>query len=127
MKTDVLKNVELLAPAGTLEKLKWAVAYGADAVYFGLEFGSLRSFAGNLTLQEAEEGLRYLHQRGKKGYVTLNIYPFSDEFERLVGLAETLDEMGADAFIVADLGVSGGTAGKEISGRIAHQHAGQHH
>ena len=96
---------ELLAPAGTLEKLKWAVAYGADAVYFGLEFGSLRNFAGNLTLAEAEEGLRYLHARGKKGYVTLNIYPFSDEFERLIGLAQTLDRMGADAFIVADLGL----------------------
>lgn len=105
MKTETMKNVELLAPAGTLEKLKWAVAYGADAVYFGLEFGSLRSFAGNLTIKEAEEGLQYLHQRGKKGYVTLNIYPFSDEFERMIGLAETLDEMGADAFIVADLGV----------------------
>ena len=99
------KNVELLAPAGTLEKLKWAVAYGADAVYFGLEFGSLRSFAGNLTLDEAEEGLRYLHARGKKGYITLNIYPFSDEFERLIGLAQTLDRMGADAFIVADIGL----------------------
>jgi putative protease len=75
---------ELLAPAGTLEKLKWAVAYGADAVYFGAEFGSLRSFAG---------------------YVTLNIYPFSDEYEKLTTLAQQLDEMGADAFIVADMGV----------------------
>ena len=105
MTIDALKNVELLAPAGTLEKLKWAVAYGADAVYFGLEFGSLRSFAGNLIFYQAEDGIRYLHQRGKKGYVTLNIYPFSDEVERLVGLAKRLDEMGADAFIVADLGV----------------------
>lgn len=98
-------TIELLAPAGTLDKLKWAVAFGADAVYFGLEFGSLRSFAGNLTLDEAEEGLRYLHARGKKGYVALNIYPFSEEFERLIGLAETLDGMGADAFIVSDLGL----------------------
>lgn len=96
---------ELLAPAGTLEKLKWAVAYGADAVYFGLEFGSLRNFAGNFTLEEAKEGLDYLHKRGKKGYVTLNIYPFSDEVERLTETARTLDAMGADAFIVADLGV----------------------
>jgi putative protease len=96
---------KLLAPAGTLEKLQWAVAYGADAVYFGLEFGSLRSFAGNLTLDEAEAGLCYLHARGKKGYVTLNIYPFSDEIERLTELARTLDDMGADGFIIADLGV----------------------
>jgi putative protease len=98
-------NVELLAPAGTLEKLKWAVAYGADAVYFGLEFGSLRSFAGNFTLEQAEQGLRYLHNHGKKGYITLNIYPFSNEIDRLVALAKTLDQMGADAFIVADLGL----------------------
>ena len=96
---------ELLAPAGTLEKLKWAVAYGADAVYFGAEFGSLRSFAGNFTLDDAQTGLDHLHERGKKGYVTLNIYPFSDEYEKLTTLAQQLDEMGADAFIVADMGV----------------------
>jgi putative protease len=96
---------ELLAPAGTLEKLKWAVAYGADAVYFGAEFGSLRSFAGNFTLDDAQTGLDHLHAHEKKGYVTLNIYPFSDEYEKLTTLAQQLDEMGADAFIVADMGV----------------------
>ena len=96
---------ELLAPAGTLEKLKWAVAYGADAVYFGAEFGSLRSFAGNFSLNDAQEGLDYLHQHGKKGYVTLNIYPFSDEYDTLTTLARQLDEMKADAFIVSDMGV----------------------
>jgi putative protease len=100
-----LSKPELLAPAGTLEKLKWAVAYGADAVYFGAEFGSLRSFAGNFSLEDAAEGIAYLHARGKKGYVTLNIYPFSDEYDRLTGLAQQLDEIGVDAFIVADLGV----------------------
>ncbi len=97
--------MELLAPAGNLEKLKWAAVYGADAVYFGTEFGSLRSYAGNFSLDDAEAGLKYLHERGKKGYITLNIYPFSDEFPRLVELVLRLDEMGADAFIVADLGV----------------------
>jgi len=96
---------ELLAPAGSLEKLKWAVAYGADAVYFGSEFGSLRSFAGNFTFDDAAEGLNYLHARCKKGYVALNIYPFSDEYDKLTETARTLDELGADAFIVADLGV----------------------
>lgn len=103
MKTSL--KPELLAPAGTLEKLKWAVAYGADAVYFGAEFGSLRSFAGNFTLDDAQTGLDHLHERGKKGYVTLNIYPFSDEYEKLTTLAQQLDEIGADAFIVADMGV----------------------
>ncbi len=96
---------ELLAPAGTLEKLKWAVAYGADAVYFGTKFGSLRSFAGNLTLAEAAEGLAHLHQHNRKGYVTLNIYPFSEEYDRLAATAKALDDMGVDALIAADLGV----------------------
>ena len=97
--------MELLAPAGNLEKLKWAVAYGADAVYFGAEFGSLRSFAGNFSFDDAAEGLDLLHANGRKGYVTLNIYPFSDEYDRIIPIAERLDEMGADAFIVSDLGV----------------------
>ena len=97
--------MELLAPAGTLEKLKWAVIYGADAVYFGTEFGSLRNFAGNFTFDDAAAGLDFLHSRGKKGYVTLNIYPFSDEYDRIINTAGALDDMGADAFIVSDLGV----------------------
>jgi putative protease len=58
--------MELLAPAGNLEKLKWSVMYGADSVYFGTEFGSLRSFAGNFTLADAQAGIDYLHKRGKK-------------------------------------------------------------
>lgn len=96
---------ELLAPAGTLEKLKWAVEYGADAVYFGTEFGSLRAYAGNFTQSEAVEGLKYLHVRKKKGYVTLNIYPFSDEYQRLVETAGELAEAGADGLIIADIGL----------------------
>jgi putative protease len=78
---------ELLAPAGTLEKLKWSVAYGADAVYFGTAFGSLRSFAGNFTLEESAQGLTYLHSHDRKGYVTLNIYPFSEEYDQLTATA----------------------------------------
>jgi U32 family peptidase len=97
--------MELLAPAGNLEKLKWAVIYGADAVYFGTRFGSLRNFAGNFSFDDAEAGLRFLHANGKKGYVTLNIYPFSDEYEKIINTAGILDEMGVDALIVSDLGV----------------------
>lgn len=96
---------ELLAPAGNLEKLKWAVRYGADAVYFGCEFGSLRSFAGNFTIEDAAKGLDFLHTHGKAGYVTLNIYPFSDEYDKIIETAKTLDSAGADALIVSDLGV----------------------
>ena len=98
-------TMELLAPAGNLEKLKYAVAYGADAVYFGMEFGSLRSYAGNFTLADAETGLAFLHEHGKKGYVTLNIYPYSDELSKLVDIAAQLDALGVEAFIVSDLGV----------------------
>ncbi|MCP4293711.1 MAG: U32 family peptidase [bacterium] len=97
--------MELLAPAGNLDKLKWAAIYGADAVYFGAEFGSLRNFAGNFSLDDIEAGLKFLHDRGKKGYVTLNIYPFTDEFPKLLELVRQLDDLGADAFIAADLGV----------------------
>jgi putative protease len=96
---------ELLAPAGTYEKLVWAVQYGADAVYFGTEFGSLRAYAGNFTLDDAAKGLDFLHQRGKKGYVTLNIYPASDEYKKLLDIAATLEDMGADALVVSDLGL----------------------
>jgi U32 family peptidase len=96
---------ELLAPAGNLEKVKWAIAYGADAVYFGTEFGSLRSFAGNLTFDEAEKAMRLLHRHNKKGYVALNIYPFSDEYEKLIAIAKNLDDMAVDAFIISDLGL----------------------
>ena len=97
--------MELLAPAGNLEKLKWSVTYGADAVYFGTEFGSLRSFAGNFSMDDARKGIGYLHKRGKKGYVALNIYPFSEEFEKIRDTAIALDDMGIDAFIISDIGV----------------------
>jgi putative protease len=74
-------------------------------VYFGPEFGSLRSFAGNFSLDDADEGISYLHSNGRKGYAALNIYPFSDEYDRLIDTAKALDDMGVDAFIVSDLGV----------------------
>jgi len=96
---------ELLAPAGTLEKLKWALAYGADAVYFGMKDFSLRSYAENFTPEDAAEGLRLLHAQGKRGYATLNIYPFTDEYPALLQTAGALAEMGVDAFIASDLGV----------------------
>jgi len=96
---------ELLAPAGNLEKLIWADIYGADAIYFGVTDFSLRSFAGNFTIEDADQGLKHLHSKGKKGFVTLNIYPYSNEYNKLVKTAKELEECKADAFIVADLGV----------------------
>ncbi|MEI6079142.1 MAG: peptidase U32 family protein, partial [bacterium] len=96
---------ELLAPAGDMEKLEWAVAYGADSVYFGMKDFSLRSFAGNFSFEEAETALTLLHSKGKKGYVTLNIYPYSNEYNDIVNIAKKLEEIKADALIVSDLGV----------------------
>ena len=98
-------TTELLAPAGTLNNLKWAVAYGADAVYFGLPSFSLRSYAGNFTLEDAKEGLELLHSHDKKGYATLNCYPFTHEYSELLALAKNIADIGVDAFIVADMGV----------------------
>jgi len=96
---------ELLAPAGNPEKLLWATVYGADAVYFGVDRFSLRSFAGNFTVDDAQIGLEYLHKNGKKGYVTLNIYPYSGEYGDLIRTAHELEDCKADAFIVSDIGV----------------------
>ena len=96
---------KLLAPAGNMEKLKVAVAYGADEVYFGLEQFSLRNFAGNFTLDQAADALAYLHARRIPGYVTLNIYPFEHEYGDILDTAKQLETMGADALIVSDLGV----------------------
>jgi len=98
-------GTELLAPAGTLNNLKWAIAYGADAVYFGLPLFSLRSYAGNFTLEDAHQGLNLLHKKGKKGYATLNCYPFTNEYPTLLEMAKQLADMRVDAFIVADMGV----------------------
>ena len=71
-----MKNqIELLAPAGSLTKLKYAIEYGADAVYIGGEEFSLRVASKNFTLPEIEEGIAFAHERGKKVYITANIIP----------------------------------------------------
>jgi U32 family peptidase len=102
---DLRPKAKLLAPAGNMEKLKVATAFGADEIYFGLKSFSLRNFAGNFSLDDAQYALDYLHKKNKKGYITLNIYPFEYEYEELISTAQILEEMKADAFIVADLGV----------------------
>ncbi len=96
---------ELLAPAGSLQAMHWAAAYGADAVYFGLPNFSLRNFAVNFTPDDAANGLKMLHSLGKAGFATLNIYPFDDEYTALRVAAGNLADMGVDGFIAADIGV----------------------
>lgn len=96
---------ELLAPAGTFEKMETAFRFGADAVYFaGKKFG-LRAFAGNFTDNEIEEATRYAHSLGKKVYITINILAHESDFD---GLKEYLNELvkyKVDAVIVSDLGI----------------------
>ncbi|MGL4483444.1 MAG: peptidase U32 family protein [Anaerovoracaceae bacterium] len=96
--------MELLAPAGNLEKLKIAVQYGADAVYFGGEEFSLRAGAGGLSNSEIIEGMDYLHQRGKKGYLTLNIFPHNEDIEPLKKYINSIKNIPIDAYIMSDLG-----------------------
>lgn len=100
-----MKKIELLAPAGDLEKLKIAVDYGADAVYFGGEMFSLRAGAGNLTVEEIREGVEYAHKRNVKCHMTLNIFAHNEDIKPLTAYLETIRDIPIDAFIVSDPGV----------------------
>ena len=98
------RSLELLAPAGDMERLTMAVLYGADAVYLaGTSFG-MRSFAGNFTPEELPRAVALAHERGVRVHVTVNTMPRGDEVPRLPGYLEELDAAGVDALILADLG-----------------------
>ena len=96
---------ELLVPAGTLEKLKVAVTYGADAVYLGGPDYGLRKKAGNFSLAEIEEGVKFAHEHGVKLYITVNILAHNDDLVGLDDYLVDLAELGIDAVIVADPGI----------------------
>ncbi|RBP46685.1 peptidase U32 family protein [Garciella nitratireducens] len=100
-----MKKPELLAPAGNLEKLKFAIHYGADAVYLAGKSYGLRAGAGNFSLEEMEEGVQFAHERGKKVYVTLNIIPHNADLKGLDQYIKNINKIGIDAVIVADPGV----------------------
>ena len=100
----LMKKLELLSPAGDMERLKMAVLYGADAVYLaGTSFG-MRSFAGNFTPEELPLAVKYAHDRGVKCHVTVNTMPRNDEAAQLPRYLEQLEAAGVDALILADLG-----------------------
>ncbi|MGI6170313.1 MAG: peptidase U32 family protein [Butyricicoccus sp.] len=100
-----MNKPEILSPAGDFERLRYAVAYGADAVYLaGKQFG-MRAASDNFTEEELKEGIAYAHARGVKVYVTVNISPRSNEFPALERYLLQLQEFHADALIVSDLGV----------------------
>ena len=99
------KRPELLAPAGTMEKLQMALAYGADAAYLGgVQFG-LRAFGGNFANEEIRAAVQLAHGAGKKVYVTVNVFPHNDDLVSLPDYLRFLAEVGANAVLVADLGV----------------------
>ena len=100
-----MKKMELLAPAGDLEKLKIAVLYGADAVYFGGEMFSLRAGAGNMSMGEMKEGIEFAHQRGVKCYLALNIFAHNEDIEPLKEYLTAIKNLGIDAFIISDPGI----------------------
>ncbi len=99
------KMPELLAPAGTYEKLVTAVHYGADAVYLGGKQFSLREKAGNFTEDLMRQGVRYAHGHGAKVYVTVNIFAHNDDLEGLEQYLLFLGDIGVDALIISDPGI----------------------
>ena len=99
-----MAKLELLSPAGDMERLKMSVLYGADAVYLaGTDFG-MRSFAGNFTPEELPKAVEFAHSHGVKVHVTVNTMPRNNEVVNLPAYLEQLDSAGVDALILADLG-----------------------
>lgn len=94
-------RTELLAPAGDMTRLKTAIIYGADAVYFGGKQFSLRSRASNFTLDDIREAVEFAHSYNRKVYVTVNIIPHNGDFEGLEEYLKKLEEFGVDAIICA--------------------------
>lgn len=99
------KKIELLAPAGDLEKLKIAVLYGADAVYLGGTSFSLRAKAKNFSIEEMEDGVKFAHEHNAKVYVTCNIFAHNEDFQEMEQYFKDLYRIKVDAILVADPGV----------------------
>ena len=109
---DGKKRPELLIPAGSLEVLKTAVTFGADAVYIGGEAFGLRAKARNFSAEDMAEGIRFAHERGVKVYVTANIFAHNRDLEDARAYFEELREIGPDALIISDPGMF--TLAKEV-------------
>ncbi len=99
------KKLELLMPAGNLEKLKWAIAYGADAVYAGVPMFSLRARENQFTWETLAEAVEYCHSRGKKIYFTANIYAHNLKIKPFIANFQKMMDMKPDAFIMSDPGL----------------------
>ena len=99
------EKIELLAPAGSMEKLQTAFHFGADAVYLAGKRYGLRAFADNFTDEEIAEACAYAHKLGKKVYVTLNVYARDFDFDGMKNYLKTLEKAKVDAVLVSDVGV----------------------
>jgi U32 family peptidase len=100
-----MRKIELLAPAGNMEKLRMAIIYGADAVYIGGEKFGLRASAGNFNIEEIKEAVHFVHEQCKKLYVTVNIIPHNEDFIGLSEYLKDIEDAGVDAIIFSDPGV----------------------
>ena len=100
-----MRETELLMPAGSLDVLKTAVVYGADAVYIGGEAFGLRAKAHNFSMEDMKKGIGFAHSRGVKVYVTANILAHNQDLDQVEGYFEELREVGPDALIISDPGV----------------------
>lgn len=104
-KEDEMRKPELLVPASSLEVLKVAVVFGADAVYIGGEAFGLRAKAKNFSMEEIREGIEFAHSHGVRVYITANILAHNRDLEGVRAYFEELREIGPDAFIISDPGV----------------------
>ena len=99
------KRIELLSPAGDMERLQMAVAYGADAVYLAGQMYGMRSFAGNFSHDELAQAVTFCHSHGVRVHVTCNTMPRNHELDALPQYLAYLQELGIDALIIGDIGV----------------------
>ncbi len=97
--------MELLSPAGDPERLRYALHYGADAVYIGYKEFGMRSSCGNFDYDDIREAVRLCRSLGKRLYVTVNIFPYPGETERMIPFFREMEKIRPDAFIIADIGV----------------------
>lgn len=103
--TDMSHNIELLSPAGDMERLKLAIKFGADAVYLGGEMFGMRTNPSNFNHEQLKQAVELVHSENKKIYLTCNTLPRNDEFEYLPDYLKYVAQIGVDALIIADMGV----------------------
>ena len=101
----MINRPEILSPAGNFEKMKSAILYGADAVYFAGQVFGMRAAADNFSIDEIREAVKYAHDRGVKAYLTLNTMPREYEYPELRDYLASLSDIPIDAMIIADVGV----------------------